>query len=196
MKNTKTSLNYSIHINKIYNIELMNTQIEITSKTHQFYMKKALEQADYAEAIGEVPVGAIVVLDNEIVGVGYNRCITDNDPSLHAEMVAIRQAAKSLNNYRLINASLYVTLEPCSMCAGLLVHSRIKQLIYGASDPKAGAAGSIINLVQHAQLNHQIEVVPNILAETCSSKLSQFFRNRRAQKKAEKALMKQDSSSN
>lgn len=173
----------------------MPSDFENKSKTHQFYMERALEQADLAEEIGEVPVGAVVVIDNEIVGLGYNRCIIDSDPSLHAEMVAIRDAAKRINNYRLIGASLYVTLEPCSMCAGLLVHSRLEQLIFGASDPKAGAAGSIMNLVQHDKLNHKIDVVPNVLVDTCSEKLSDFFRKRRAHNKIQKALVKQGASS-
>lgn len=173
----------------------MSSEFKTNSEHHQFYMEKAIEQANLAEEIGEVPVGAVVVLNSEIIGSGYNRCITDSDPSLHAEMVAIRQAAQRINNYRLVGASLYVTLEPCSMCAGLLVHSRLKQLIYGTNDPKAGAAGSIMNLVQHEQLNHKIEIVPNVLDDTCSEMLSQFFRKRRAQKKAQKALNDQDAAS-
>ena len=169
----------------------MPSNAEKNSKNHQFYMERALEQADIAESLGEVPVGAVVVIDNEIVGVGYNRCIIDSDPSLHAEMVAIRDAAKRINNYRLVGASLYVTLEPCSMCAGLLVHSRLKQLVFGASDAKAGAAGSIMNLVQHEKLNHKIDIVPHVLEHICSEKLSDFFRNRRAHNKIKKALVKQ-----
>jgi tRNA(adenine34) deaminase len=174
----------------------MPNDLEKNKKNHQFYMKMALEQADLAEDIGEVPVGAVVVIDNEVVGVGYNRCIIDSDPSLHAEMVAIRDASKRINNYRLVGASLYVTLEPCSMCAGLLVHSRLKQLIFGAHDPKAGAAGSIMNLVQHEKLNHKIDIVPNVLEDVCSDKLSDFFRKRRAHHKIQKALDKERASSN
>jgi len=174
----------------------MPSETKASPINHQFYMQKALEQANLAQEIGEVPVGAVVVLNNEIIGLGYNRCITDNDPSLHAELVAIRDAAQRINNYRLVGASLYVTLEPCSMCAGLLVHSRLKQLVFGASDPKAGAAGSIMNLVQHDLLNHKIEIVSNVLGDTCSENLSQFFRKRRSQKKAQKAILKQDASPN
>lgn len=173
----------------------MPSEFKTNSQMHQFYMEKALEQSALAEAIGEVPVGAVVVLNNEIIGSGYNLCITESDPSLHAEMVAIRQAAQRLDNYRLVGATLYVTLEPCSMCAGLLVHSRLKKLVFGASDPKAGAAGSVMNLVQHEQLNHKIEVVANVLGDSCSEKLSQFFRKRRAEKKAQRALLKQGASS-
>ena len=167
------------------------SKIETYTVDYPYFMGKALEQAQLAQQIGEVPVGAVVVLHNEIIGSGYNRCIIDSDPSLHAEMVAIRQACERINNYRLIGATLYVTLEPCSMCAGLLVHSRIQQLVYGANDPKAGAAGSILNLVQHEDLNHQIEVVPNVLNDICSQMLSGFFRERRAQIKALKKANKE-----
>jgi tRNA(adenine34) deaminase len=156
-------------------------------------MGKAIEQAKLAEQIGEIPVGAVVVLNEQVIGAGYNRSITDNDPSLHAEMVAIRHAAKALGNYRLVGASIYVTLEPCSMCAGLLVHSRMGQLIYGAKDLKTGAAGSVMNIVQHDMLNHKIEVISGVLGDICSQHLSQFFSTRRSQIKARKAALKSDS---
>lgn len=158
---------------------------------HEYFMRKALEQAMLAEKIGEVPVGAVVVLDKKVIGEGYNRCITDNDPSLHAEMIAIRSAAKSLGNYRLNGATIYVTLEPCSMCAGLLVHSRIKQLIFGAHDAKTGAAGSVMNIVQHDTLNHKMALMSGILGDECSQQLSSFFKQRRAQIKAEKLASRQ-----
>ncbi len=118
----------------------------------EYWMKKALAYANEAGNINEIPVGAVLVKDNQLIAYGYNRSITDNDPSAHAEMMAIREAGKALNNYRLIDCTLYVTLEPCSMCAGLLVHSRIKRLVFGAKDAKTGSAGSIMNLLQNRVL--------------------------------------------
>ena len=151
---------------------------------HEYFMTQALEQAQMAEQIGEIPVGAVVVLNNQVIGRGYNRSIIDNDPSAHAEMLAIRHAANKLGNYRLLNASIYVTLEPCGMCAGLLVHSRLKTLVFGASDNKTGCAGSIMNLVQHETLNHKLEVISGVMGEVCSTRLSAFFSERRKQIKA------------
>ncbi|MFT5281879.1 MAG: tRNA(adenine34) deaminase [Kangiellaceae bacterium] len=168
----------------------MSNAIETPFKQHKYFMEKAIEQAKLAEQIGEIPVGAVVVLNQHIIGAGYNRSISEKDPSLHAEMVAIRNAAKTLGNYRLIDASIYVTLEPCSMCAGLLVHSRLKQLVFGAHDLKTGAAGSVMNIVQHDALNHKVDVVSGVLGDICSEHLSQFFSARRAQKKAHKAALK------
>lgn len=157
-----------------------------TIDNHEYFMDKAIEQAYMAQEIGEIPVGAVVVLNNSIIGEGHNRSIIDNDPSLHAEMIAIRNAAKFIGNYRLTGAKIYVTLEPCAMCAGLLVHSRIGQLIFGAHDPKTGAAGSIMNIVQHDTLNHKMDVVSGIKGKVCSEHLSNFFSQRRAQIKAQK----------
>ncbi|AWB69097.1 tRNA adenosine(34) deaminase TadA [Saccharobesus litoralis] len=155
-------------------------------------MQLALQEADKAEQINEIPVGAIVVCNDEVIATGYNQSITLNDPSAHAEMIAIRQAGQVVNNYRLVDCTLYVTLEPCPMCAGLLVHSRIKRLVYGASDAKTGCCGSIMDLVQHPQLNHQIDVTSGVLAQECGDKLSAFFKRRRkeikALKKEQKAL--------
>jgi tRNA(adenine34) deaminase len=158
---------------------------------HSYFMQEAMQQAELAEAIDEVPVGAIVVLGNEIIGRGHNKPITQCDPSLHAEMVAIRDAARNIQNYRLIDASLYVTLEPCPMCAGLLVHSRIKQLVFAAKDEKAGAAGTLMNLVQHPQLNHTIDIIEGVRKAECSHQLSSFFRKKRALKKQTKAALSQ-----
>ena len=151
-----------------------------------YWMELALEYALKAQALNEIPVGAVVVKDNKLIAAGYNRSITDNDPSAHAEMIAVREAGKVLNNYRLIDCTLYVTLEPCSMCAGLLVHSRINRLVFGASDAKTGSAGSIMNLLQEPRLNHQVEVCGGVLAQQCGSTISEFFKNRRAQIKAAK----------
>lgn len=147
-------------------------------------MAKAIELAKQAWQEGEIPVGAILVKDEQIIGQGWNRPISSHDPSAHAEMLAIRDAGQRIGNYRLLGATLYVTLEPCSMCAGLLVHSRIQRLVYGASDLKTGACGSVMDLVRHPQLNHQLEVTGGVLAEPCGELLSEFFRWRRAQKKA------------
>lgn len=149
-------------------------------------MKLALEQAQLAYEHNEVPIGAILVKDNQVIGAGYNQCITNNDPSAHAECVAIRDAAKHLQNYRLLDTSLYVTLEPCAMCAGLLVHARIKRLVFAAYEPKAGAIVSTLNLLERLENNHQIQVIQGVLAAESSNLLSQFFKQRRAQKKAEK----------
>ena len=143
------------------------------------FMSRAIELARMAEAAGEVPVGAVVVKDGVIVGEGWNRPIGTHDPSAHAEMIAMRAAAAAIENYRLLDTTLYVTLEPCSMCAGAMVHARVKRLVYGATDPRAGAAGSVFNIVQHAALNHRVEMQPGLMAQECASLLRQFFASRR-----------------
>jgi tRNA(adenine34) deaminase len=152
--------------------------------TDQQWMTKALELAVKAELAGEVPVGAVIVKDGQLIAEGYNQMISLNDPSAHAEMQAVRLAGCRLQNYRLTDCTLYVTLEPCSMCAGMLVHSRVARLVYGASDYKTGAAGSIMNVVQHPDLNHQLEVTGGVLHEQCAAMLSAFFKKRRQEKKA------------
>ena len=154
--------------------------------TDQQWMARALQLADKAEQAGEVPVGAVIVKNGVLIAEGYNQMISLNDPSAHAEMQAVRQAGQRLQNYRLAECTLYVTLEPCSMCAGMLVHSRLARLVFGASDYKTGAAGSVMNLVQHPQLNHQLEVTGGVLAEECAARLSAFFQRRRLEKKAVK----------
>ena len=155
---------------------------------HEYWMQKALLLAQKAEQQGEIPVGAILVKEQRVIGQGWNQSISLNDPSAHAEMIAIREAGRVLNNYRLIGTTLYVTLEPCPMCAGLLVHSRINQLVFGARDMKTGAGGSVMNILDDTRLNHQVEVIPDVLAEQCSNKLSLFFKRRRAEKKAAKKI--------
>src|SRR6478735_8249760 len=125
-------------------------------------MARALELAREAERAGEVPVGAVIVKDGAIVGEGWNRPISTNDPTAHAEIVAMRAAAQNLSTYRLLDTILYVTLEPCAMCAGAMVHARVKRLVYAATDPRAGAAGSVFNIVQHTALNHRIEMQPGL----------------------------------
>ncbi len=157
---------------------------------HEYFMEKAIEQANYAETLGEVPVGAVAVFEGKVIGVGHNHSISTHDPSGHAEVMAIKQACDFLQNYRLPNVDLYVTLEPCCMCAGMLVHARIRRLIFGAADPKAGACGSIMNLVMHEQLNHKIETLSGLMGEQCGSLLSEFFSKRRKQIKIKKAAMK------
>ena len=159
---------------------------QIATEEDVMWMRHALTLADKAESIGEVPVGACVVLNGELIGEGFNTPITDNDPSAHAELRAVKEAAAAVQNYRLIDATLYVTLEPCSMCAGMLVHARVKRVVFGAKDAKTGAAGSVMNLLQHPALNHQLEVVSGVLADECANKLSDFFRKRRKEIKAAK----------
>ncbi len=155
----------------------------------QRFMQRAFELAQLAESHDEIPVGAVVVHQGEIIGEGYNQSIMTNDPSAHAEMIAIRQAGKLLNNYRLLDCTLYVTLEPCPMCAGLLVHSRINRLVYATPDLKTGAAGSAFNLVANEQLNHQVDISSGVMAEECSQLLSNFFKRRRHEKKAAKKAL-------
>lgn len=142
-------------------------------------MSRAIELARQAEAAGEVPVGAVIVKDGVVVGEGWNRPISTSDPSAHAEMIAMRTAAQALGNYRLLDTTLYVTLEPCAMCAGAMVHARVKRLVYAATDPRAGAAGSVFNIVQHAALNHRLEMTAGVMAEDCSAMLRRFFAARR-----------------
>lgn len=151
--------------------------------TDEDWMRYAMQLALKAEAAGEVPVGAVLVKDQQLLAEGWNQMISLHDPSAHAEMQAVRKAGQLLQNYRLIDCTLYVTLEPCSMCAGMLVHSRVKRLVYGASDYKTGAAGSIMDLVCHPQLNHQLEVTAGVLGEECAAMLSAFFKRRRVQQK-------------
>jgi len=154
------------------------------------FMQRAFELAQQAEAINEIPVGAVVVANNKIISEGFNKSITLNDPSAHAEMVAIRQAGIALQNYRLLDCTLYVTLEPCPMCAGLLVHSRIKRVVYATTDLKTGAAGSAFNLLCDEKHNHQIQLSSGIMAQECSQLLSAFFKRRRSEKKALKKKAK------
>lgn len=145
----------------------------------QHWMQEALECAAQAEALGEVPVGAVVVLEGEIIGRGYNRTIIDHDPTAHAEVVALRAAGAAVGNYRLLNAEVFVTLEPCLMCVGAMVHARVARVVYGASDLKTGAAESCARLFEAAYLNHRVLVQGGVLADTCSERLRVFFQRRR-----------------
>jgi tRNA(adenine34) deaminase len=142
-------------------------------------MRLAVAEAKAAADAGEVPIGAVAVVNGEIVGRGQNRVLRDVDPTAHAEIVALRAAARSLGNYRLTECELFVTLEPCAMCAGAMIHARLKRLIYGASDPKAGAAGSVLEVVNHPRLNHQMTVTGGVLENECGELLREFFRQRR-----------------
>ena len=147
-------------------------------------MRHALELASMALDAGEVPVGAVVVQDGVIIGRGFNAPISRHDPSAHAEMTALRNAAQNIGNYRLVGCELFVTLEPCLMCAGAIMHARIARAVYGASDPKTGACGSVLNAFAEQRLNHHTEVVVGVLADECGLMLSNFFALRRAQQKA------------
>jgi len=153
------------------------TDPDHTDKNH---MQIALELASQGAAAGEVPVGALVVKDGVIIGRGYNAPISLHDPSAHAEIQAMRDAAQALENYRLVGCTLYVTLEPCAMCCGAIQHARIARLVYGASDPKTGACGGVINLMTELRLNHHTEVSGGILAVECGTMLTQFFAGRRS----------------
>ena len=147
------------------------------------FMARALELARHARANGEVPVGALLVKDNQIIAEGWNQPIGTHDPSAHAELLAMREAARQVKNYRLLDTTLYVTLEPCAMCAGAMVHARVKRLVYAAADPRAGAAGSIFNIVQHDALNHRMEVMGGVMESECATLLREFFRTRRNDKR-------------
>ena len=156
------------------------------NKSVNKYMREALLEAEKAAELEEVPVGAVIVRDDEIIARGYNRTRTDNDPTAHAEMIAIRQAAAKLGGWRLTGCTMYVTLEPCSMCAGAIVWSRIENLVIGAMDPKAGACGSVFNIPQEKALNHHTRIVCGVLREECSSILSEFFENLRSRKNTDR----------
>jgi len=150
-----------------------------TLEVHNDWMRQALALAHRAEQCGEVPVGALLIKDEQVIGAGFNTLIADHDPTAHAEMTAIRMAARHVGNYRLPGTTLYVTLEPCSMCAGAIVNARIQRVVYAAKDPKTGAAGSVFNVLDNPALNHRCEVLSGVLAEEAGSMLSEFFRRRR-----------------
>ena len=154
----------------------------MSMSTDEFYMAKALQLAEQAGAIGEVPVGAILVKDGEIVGEGFNQPISGCDPTAHAEIVAMRNAAKNLNNYRLNDCDLYVTIEPCTMCVGAMVHGRIRRVLFGALEPRAGALQSQLQLMDQSHYNHSIEWQGGVLAQECGDLISSFFRRKRKSK--------------
>ncbi len=146
----------------------------------ELYMQEALRSAQRALQAGEVPIGAVVVCDGKIVGRGHNRNIIDHDPTAHAEILALRQAGAAIGNHRLGDCELFVTIEPCAMCAGAIVHARLKRVVYGAADPKGGAAGSVMMVLNHPALNHSMEVQQGVLAGRCAELLQQFFREKRS----------------
>lgn len=150
------------------------------SFSDEFWMEEALREAQRALALGEVPVGAVVVREGRIVGRGCNRHLSDNDPTAHAEILALREAGTALGNYRLLDCDLYVTVEPCPMCAGAITHARIRRLIYGAEDAKAGAVHSVLQVLNHPKLNHKVEVNSGVLAARCMQLVQSFFRGRRS----------------
>ncbi len=150
-----------------------------TAGSDELWMEEALRAAQRALQAGEVPVGAVIVCEGQIIARGWNRNIGNNDPTAHAEIVALREAAETLGNHRLAECDLFATIEPCPMCAGAMVHARIKRLVYGADDPKAGAVRSVMQVLNHQQLNHKIEVRSGILAGRCAELLQTFFKNRR-----------------
>lgn len=156
----------------------------MTDYNDDFWMRHALKLAQRAWDEGEVPVGAVLVQGDRVIGEGWNRPIGHHDPTAHAEIMALRQGGKVLENYRLVDTTLYVTLEPCVMCAGAIVHSRIGRLVFGARDEKTGAAGSLLDVLGHPGMNHQVKITKGILAQQCAGMLSDFFRMRREQKKA------------
>src|SRR5271167_5243162 len=149
------------------------------SMSDELWMEEALREAHRALVMGEVPVGAVVVHDGSIIGRGSNRPLSDNDPTAHAEVLALREAGKAIGNYRLLDCDLYVTVEPCAMCAGAITHARVRRLIYGAEDAKAGAVHSMFQVLNHPKLNHKVEVDAGVLAARCMELLQTFFRERR-----------------
>ena len=151
----------------------------------ELFMRMALDAAAEAQRVGGVPVGAVLVKDGELIAIGHNRPITGHDPSAHAEIAALRAAAQKLGNYRLPGCTLYVTLEPCVMCAGAMMHARLSRVVYGAADPKTGACGSVVNLFADERLNHHAEVLGGVLADECGTMLSDFFAERRQQSRTE-----------
>ena len=157
-------------------------------RSDEYWMGKALEQAKKASAIGEVPVGAVLVQNDTIIGVGYNNPILLNDPTAHAEMIALRQAGQHTSNYRLPNSTLYATLEPCSMCAGAIVHARIERVVYAATEPKSGVGHSQQCFFEHDFLNHQVQVTGGVLEDEASQLIKDFFKRRRAEKQAKKIV--------
>ena len=156
--------------------------IPFETKSDELFMEEALREAQRALEAGEVPVGAIVVWDGKIVGRGGNRNLADSDPTAHAEIIALREAGATIGNHRLEGCELFATIEPCAMCGGALVHARLKRLVYGADDPKAGAIRSVMQVLNHPRLNHRMEVRAGVLAGRCAEMVQSFFRSRREEK--------------
>lgn len=165
---------------------------QLFSAQDEVFMRRAMELAHQAELEGEVPVGAVLVKDGQVIAEGWNRSICDHDATAHAEIQTLRQAGKELQNYRLLDTTLYVTLEPCPMCAGALLHSRVKRVVYGAPDLKAGAAGTVLDLFASQAAYHYAQVEKGLLEDECRDQLQAFFRRRRKEIKAQKQLNKQE----
>ncbi len=168
--------------------ELYRLEAFDTKKDHEYWMRLAIEEARKAEAIGEVPIGAVIVRHGEVVGRGYNLRETTHDATAHAEMIAIREASEHIGAWRLLDCTLYVTLEPCPMCAGAIVQGRVPLVVYGTPDPKAGCAGTLMNLLQEPRFNHRTELIEGVLQNECAELLSEFFRGLRVRMKERKAL--------
>jgi tRNA(adenine34) deaminase len=151
----------------------------VKQRSDELWMEEALREAQRAQALGEVPVGAVVVLEGRVIGRGCNRPITENDPTAHAEILALREAGQEMRNYRLVDCDLFVTVEPCAMCAGAITHARIRRLIYGADDLKAGGVKSVVEVLNHQGLNHQVDVTAGVLAGRSREMLQAFFRQKR-----------------
>jgi len=147
------------------------------------FMQHAFELAENAKAHDEVPVGAVIVYEDKIIGEGWNQPISSDDPTAHAEIMALRDAGKKIGNYRLSNATIYVTLEPCTMCTGAIIHARLAKLVYAVDDPKTGACGSVFNLLQTEELNHRVEIEKGVMEEECRSLIQSFFKEKRAKQK-------------
>lgn len=160
------------------------------------YMKEAIKQAKKAYALGEVPIGCVIVYQDKIIGRGYNRRNTDKNTLAHAEITAIRKASKKMNDWRLEGCTLYVTLEPCQMCAGAIVQARITEVVMGSMNPKAGCGGSILNILEMPQFNHQVLVRRGVLEDTCSSLLKSFFKELRIRNKKDKEMLKENGLTN
>jgi len=154
----------------------------MASDQDRAFMALAIEQAREAYELNEIPVGAVVTFDNKVIGQGHNRCVMDHDPSAHAEIVALRNAAQNTENYRLTNTTLYVTLEPCIMCAGAALHARVGRVVFGCRDPRSGAAGTRLNLVESDFLNHKASVEAGVLSDECQALLDLFFKEKRSLK--------------
>ena len=153
-------------------------------KDDEYFLREALKEAGKAERKGEVPVGAVVTFRNKIVGRGYNKSIVLNDPTAHAEIIALREASKKTDNYRLINCKVYVTMEPCPMCIGAMIWARVSEVVFGCYDKKAGACGSVFNIAGNSKLNHKIKVTGGLLENECRTQIQDFFRTRRRPKKS------------
>jgi tRNA(adenine34) deaminase len=157
--------------------------MDFDASVHEHFMRQALEQARRAAACGEVPVGAVVVKDGQVIGRGHNSPLSAQDPTAHAEVLALREAARTLGNYRLEGCTLYVTLEPCTMCSGAMLHARVDAVVYGAAEPRTGAAGSVLDVFGYPAINHQTRVLRGVLAAQCSALMAEFFQLRRQEKR-------------